>query len=133
MPLSLPLHNFNGIGNALRETPQSNTRRQAQGLVVRMASSDASISSFEEGKLVRPKWAGHTPLSRLVAALISFKPFYSILKHGARQVFIRSISFPFIPFTTCLMFCHNDVFTTFFEFQALYLPMEMFKFRKNGK
>ncbi|GKD03890.1 hypothetical protein Tco_1178864, partial [Tanacetum coccineum] len=43
-------------------------------------------ASFEEGKLERPNWAGETNLSRLVAALIGFKPLYSLLKLGARQV-----------------------------------------------
>lgn len=59
-------------------------------VVVRAASS--SSTSYEEGQLERPKWTGETPLSRLVGALISFKPLYSVLKLGARQVLIRSLS-----------------------------------------
>ncbi|KAK9065293.1 hypothetical protein SSX86_016676 [Deinandra increscens subsp. villosa] len=47
-------------------------------------------SSYEEGKLERPNWSGQTPLSRLVGALISFKPIYSVLKLGARQVLIST-------------------------------------------
>nr|XP_043624228.1 uncharacterized protein LOC122595837 [Erigeron canadensis] len=46
--------------------------------------------SYEEGKLERPNWAGETPLSRLVASLISFKPLYSLMKFGARQVLIST-------------------------------------------
>lgn len=46
-------------------------------------------AEFEEGQLERPKWTGETPLSRLVGALISFKPLYSVMKLGARQVLIR--------------------------------------------
>ncbi|PWA83930.1 hypothetical protein CTI12_AA103830 [Artemisia annua] len=46
-------------------------------------------ASFEEGNLERPNWAGETNLSRLVGALIGFKPLYSLLKLGARQVLIR--------------------------------------------
>nr|GEW28433.1 S-adenosyl-L-methionine-dependent methyltransferase [Tanacetum cinerariifolium] len=49
-----------------------------------------STASFEEGKLERPNWAGETNLSRLVAALIGFKPLYSLLKLGARQVLIST-------------------------------------------
>uniref|UniRef100_A0A6N2LUW6 Uncharacterized protein n=1 Tax=Salix viminalis TaxID=40686 RepID=A0A6N2LUW6_SALVM len=37
-----------------------------------------------------PKWSGKTPLSRLVGALIAFKPLSSVLKLGARQVLIRT-------------------------------------------
>ncbi|XP_042477667.1 uncharacterized protein LOC122059026 [Macadamia integrifolia] len=59
-------------------------RRRRDGMVVQN-----QIVSFEEGELERPRWAGETPLSRLVGALISFKPLYSILKLGARQVLIR--------------------------------------------
>lgn len=53
------------------------------------ASSMASTP--EEGQLERPRWTGETPLSRLVGALISFKPLYSLMKLGARQVLIRSV------------------------------------------
>ncbi|CAI8617459.1 unnamed protein product [Vicia faba] len=95
MPLSSPpLHNLSslisshGIATATSRTP---TRRY---LAVHAAASDTTtslkVSTFEEGNLVRPKWTGETPLSRLVRALISFKPLYSILKLGARQVFIST-------------------------------------------
>lgn len=53
------------------------------------ASSGREMIGYEEGALERPKWSGETPLSRLVRALISFKPVYSLLKLGARQVLIR--------------------------------------------
>lgn len=62
----------------LRITPASNTG--GSGELV-----------YEEGQLGRPRWTGETPLSRLVGALISFKPLFSVLKLGARQVLIRSI------------------------------------------
>lgn len=74
-------------------TTKAPTRRH---VVVHAAASDTTTSlqasSYEEGKLVRPKWTGETPLSRMVRALISFKPLYSILKLGARQVFIRLVN-----------------------------------------
>lgn len=93
-PQSLSVISSNGIGNATPRTRRSTTTRRRPYLVVNMAASDASIGAFEEGRLVRPKWTGHTPLSRLVAVLISFKPLYSILKLGARQVLIRSVPRP---------------------------------------
>lgn len=70
--------------------------RRRDSVVVRTASSEVSSSgggemaAYEEGQLERPNWAGETPLSRLVGAIISFKPLYSVLKLGARQVLIRS-------------------------------------------
>ncbi|RVW46709.1 Demethylmenaquinone methyltransferase [Vitis vinifera] len=69
--------------------------RRRDSVVVRTASSEVSSSgggemaAYEEGQLERPNWAGETPLSRLVGAIISFKPLYSVLKLGARQVLIR--------------------------------------------
>ncbi|RYQ87132.1 hypothetical protein Ahy_B09g094604 isoform A [Arachis hypogaea] len=60
-------------------------------------TTTASVEGFEEGVLVRPNWSGETPLSRLVAALISFKPLYSLLKLGARQVFISTAEKKNIP------------------------------------
>lgn len=60
-------------------------------MVVKMAASTSDMAAaFEEGKLERPKWSGQTPLSRLVGALIAFKPLSSVLKLGARQVLIRT-------------------------------------------
>lgn len=72
-------------------------------VVVQMASSevsrggDGNLSVYEEGNLERPNWAGETPLSRLVGALISFKPLYSVLKLGARQVLISTAEKTNIP------------------------------------
>ncbi|CAI9754914.1 unnamed protein product [Fraxinus pennsylvanica] len=74
-------------------------RRNAR---IRMAASSNSGSgevavAFEEGQLERPKWTGETPLSRFVGALISFKPLYSVLKLGARQVLISTAEKTNIP------------------------------------
>lgn len=57
-------------------------------MVVKAALS-SEAAEYEAGQLERPKWAGETPLSRFVGAVISFKPVYSLLKLGARQVLIR--------------------------------------------
>ncbi|KAM7492183.1 hypothetical protein LguiA_035104 [Lonicera macranthoides] len=53
--------------------------------------------AYEEGQLERPRWTGETPLSRLVGALISFKPLFSVLKLGARQVLISTAEKTNIP------------------------------------
>ncbi|CAK9143370.1 unnamed protein product [Ilex paraguariensis] len=79
------------------------TGRNVAASVRMMASTDASISGsgqalgFEEGQLERPRWTGQTPLSRLVGALISFKPLHSVLKFGARQVLISTAEKTNIP------------------------------------
>ncbi|OMO90404.1 Methyltransferase type 11 [Corchorus capsularis] len=62
--------------------------RREFGVHVRMAA--ASETAYEEGQLEMPKWAGENTLSRLVKALISIKPLFSLLKLGARQVLIST-------------------------------------------
>ncbi|EYU30785.1 hypothetical protein ABFS82_08G207300 [Erythranthe guttata] len=68
---------------------------------IRIAAAQSSgggmAAEYEEGQLERPKWTGETPLSRLVGALISFKPLYSLLKLGARQVLISTAEKTSIP------------------------------------
>ncbi|MBA0574871.1 hypothetical protein Golob_024292 [Gossypium lobatum] len=54
------------------------------------AETETISIAYKEGDRERPKWADETPFSRLVEALISFKPFYSLLKLGARQVLIST-------------------------------------------
>lgn len=81
------------------------TKRRILGFKVSASSSSSSSSSsrsakvFEEGQLERPRWSGETPLSRLVGTLISIKPLFSILKLGARQVFISTAEKTNIPWT----------------------------------
>lgn len=62
-----------------------------------VAASGGGVPVYEEGQLDRPRWTGETPLSRLVGALIAFKPFYSVLKLGARQVLISTAEKTNIP------------------------------------
>ncbi|GLT50247.1 hypothetical protein SLA2020_237450 [Shorea laevis] len=71
-------------------------RRRRDWAVVRMAGSP-DLAAYEEGQLERPKWAGDTIVSRVVKSLISFKPLYSVLKLGARQVFISTAEKKNIP------------------------------------
>ena len=92
MALCTPNHyaKLDNLSNG-RSTISRNSRRKGRRLLsVRMASPEvSSLKSYEEGELERPRWSGETPLSRLVGALISFKPLYSVLKFGARQALIR--------------------------------------------
>ncbi|XP_047946077.1 uncharacterized protein LOC125192521 [Salvia hispanica] len=67
-------------------------------LAVAAKSSGGGVTAdIEEGQLDRPKWTGETPLSRLVRALISFKPLHSVMKLGARQVLISTAEKASIP------------------------------------
>lgn len=61
------------------------------------SSGSGNVAAYEEGQLERPRWTGETTLSRLVGALINFKPLYSILKLGARQVLISTAEKTDIP------------------------------------
>ncbi|KAJ6859191.1 hypothetical protein NC652_041472 [Populus alba x Populus x berolinensis] len=89
MALSSHIHNFSVL-SVSKTIENGNGRRRAR-MVVKMAASTSDMAAaFEEGKLERPKWSGQTPLSRLVGALIAFKPLSSVLKLGARQVLIRT-------------------------------------------
>ncbi|KAI4319750.1 hypothetical protein MLD38_033312 [Melastoma candidum] len=79
----LPVHHFGILGGRIDRRPPLTAVRTA-------AASDTAIPAYEEGELARPKWGGETLLSRLVGAIISFKPFYSVLKLGARNVLIST-------------------------------------------
>ncbi|GMH12115.1 hypothetical protein Nepgr_013956 [Nepenthes gracilis] len=87
---------------ALNANGGARSRRRGTS-AVQMAASDIarrgarSLPEYEEGPLERPRWAGETPLSRLVGALISFQPIYSILKLGAREVLISTAEKTNIP------------------------------------
>lgn len=89
-------NNVYSLGHSSFKTVVYVQRNRALSTVRMAASPSTSTGSdqarevYEEGQLERPRWTGETPLSRLVGAIISFKPFYSILKYGARQVLIRS-------------------------------------------
>ncbi|XP_057450765.1 uncharacterized protein LOC130742679 isoform X2 [Lotus japonicus] len=96
MSLSSPLQNLPAIistnGNATATARAAKWRHWAVNTdtTTAVASGGVQTGGYEEGNLVRPKWTGETPLSRLVRALISFKPLYSFLKLGARQVLIST-------------------------------------------
>ncbi|XAR49554.1 Erythromycin 3''-O-methyltransferase [Bertholletia excelsa] len=95
-------------GNDCSKTRNSRGMRNNVSVSVRTSLSSTEVSTagvenvptavpYEEGQLERPRWTGETPLSRLVCALISFKPLYSILKLGARQVLISTAEKTNIP------------------------------------
>ncbi|XP_057528094.1 uncharacterized protein LOC130806886 [Amaranthus tricolor] len=87
--LTSTFFNYNGCSIT---THKSSTKEYVRRLpkIQMTASSSDTIETYEEGKLDRPKWSGQTPLSRLVGALISFKPLYSVMKIGARQALIST-------------------------------------------
>ncbi|CAL0333831.1 unnamed protein product [Lupinus luteus] len=93
---SSPLQNLSSLIFANSNVPimakPPTTASRHRNWAVHVAAPDAStvVTSYEEGKLERPKWTGETHLSRFVRALISFKPLYSVLKLGARQVLIST-------------------------------------------
>ncbi|XP_021775672.1 uncharacterized protein LOC110739532 [Chenopodium quinoa] len=74
---------------------KTSKREAHRSLTIHMMAS--TMESYEEGNLERPKWTGQTPLSRLVGALISFKPLYSVMKFGARQALISTAEKTDIP------------------------------------
>src|SRR5688572_20750905 len=88
---------YNGCSITTHKSSTKEYVRRLPKIQMTDSSSD-TIETYAEGKLDRPKWSGQTPLSRLVGALISFKPLYSVMKIGARQALIRSFSFSLIPF-----------------------------------
>ncbi|GAV60146.1 DUF1681 domain-containing protein/Methyltransf_11 domain-containing protein [Cephalotus follicularis] len=99
MAMFAPTHKLSLVlpktGNAKTTSRASPRRRDSLHIVLRAVSSD--VASYEEGQLERPKWAGETPLSFVVQSLISFKPLYSLLKLGARQVLISTAEKKNIP------------------------------------
>ena len=108
MALTSPLQSLSALisasGNATTSARPTRTAATWRHWAVHGAAPDTiaaavgggevEVGEFEEGRLVRPNWSGETPLSRFVGVLISFKPLYSVLKLGARQVLIRSMHAP---------------------------------------
>ena len=75
-----------GLRRHQPDTSCGGRRRRLSNAVVVAAVTGASP---QEGALERPAWSGETPVSRLVAALIAFKPLYSLMKLASREVIIR--------------------------------------------
>ncbi|XP_062150461.1 uncharacterized protein LOC133859155 isoform X2 [Alnus glutinosa] len=103
MALCAPTHNLSLIPSKSHARTRR-ARSRLSGVVQIVAVYDVAgrkggqeAAPYEEGQLDRPKWVGATPLSRLVGALISFKPLYSLLKLGARQVLISTAEKKNIP------------------------------------
>ncbi|KAF3327101.1 Erythromycin 3''-O-methyltransferase [Carex littledalei] len=65
-------------------------REASRSRRVRCRASEAAVPVPEEGRLQRPRWSGETPLSKMVGALISFKPLYNLMKIASRQVIIST-------------------------------------------
>lgn len=67
--------------------PRSTGRRRRRRNAVVATATGPAVP--QEGALERPAWSGETPLSRLVGALIAFKPLYALMKLASREVIIR--------------------------------------------
>ncbi|CAI0449072.1 unnamed protein product [Linum tenue] len=92
MAFTSQAHNYNYLSSLHLSDGIATTRsgrRRAPTVAVRCKMA-GTTTEYEEGQLEMPKWAGETPLSRLVGAMVSFKPLYSLLKLGARQVLIST-------------------------------------------
>ncbi|CAM0903998.1 unnamed protein product [Alopecurus aequalis] len=76
-----------GLRRHQQDTSCGSRRRRLSNAVVVAAVTGAKP---QEGALERPAWSGETPVSRLVAALIAFKPLYSLMKLASREVIIRT-------------------------------------------
>jgi ubiquinone/menaquinone biosynthesis C-methylase UbiE len=83
-----------GLRRHQQETSWGGRRRRLSSAVVVTAVTGAAP---QEGALERPAWSGETPVSRLVAALIAFKPLYSLMKLASREVIIRTAEKSNIP------------------------------------
>ncbi|XWS44569.1 hypothetical protein CRYUN_Cryun15aG0057700 [Craigia yunnanensis] len=87
--------------SAARHGRRSRNGRRGLDSVVNVgmaeAEAEAIAIAYEEGEHERPKWTEQTPFSRLVQALVSFKPLYYVLKLGARQVLISTAEKKNIP------------------------------------
>ncbi|CAN6311471.1 unnamed protein product [Urochloa humidicola] len=77
--------------------PRPTGRRRRNAAVVVAAATRTGPAVPQEGALERPAWSGETPLSRLVGALIAFKPLYSLMKLASREVIIRTAEKSNIP------------------------------------
>nr|CAB3495319.1 unnamed protein product [Digitaria exilis] len=72
-------------------------RRRRNAFVVVATATGTGAAAPQEGALERPAWSGETPLSRLVGALIAFKPLYALMKLASREVIIRTAEKSNIP------------------------------------
>lgn len=82
---------------SLRRSKEASGDRRRRSAVVVAAVTGAGPAVPQEGALERPAWTGETPLSRLVGALIAFKPLYSLMKLASREVVIRTAEKSNIP------------------------------------
>ncbi|KAJ3684490.1 hypothetical protein LUZ61_013654 [Rhynchospora tenuis] len=82
----------------------------------RCRASEAAVPVAEEGRLERPRWSGETPLSKMVGALISFKPLYNLMKVASRQVIISTAEKANVPWRAMSKeILESDVYQLFDE------------------
>ncbi|KQJ96376.1 hypothetical protein BRADI_3g22740v3 [Brachypodium distachyon] len=88
----------NGGLRGRQETSRGSlVRRRRDYAVVVAVVTGAGAPPPQEGALERPAWSGETPVSRLVGALIAFKPLYALMKLASREVIIRTAEKANIP------------------------------------
>ncbi|KAG8095396.1 hypothetical protein GUJ93_ZPchr0012g21975 [Zizania palustris] len=109
-------------GNLRRPQETGNdSRRRTRNLVV-AAVTGTRPEVPQEGSLERPAWSGETPLSRLVGALIAFKPLYFLMKLASREVIIRTAEKSNIPWREMTkQVLESDVYEVFESIRDLNL------------
>nr|AAK70623.1 Unknown protein [Oryza sativa Japonica Group]AAL76194.1 Unknown protein [Oryza sativa Japonica Group] len=97
-------------------------RRNMVAIVAATTTTGAGPAVPKEGSLERPAWSGETPLSRLVGALIAFKPLYSLMKLASREVIIRTAEKSNVPWREMTkQVLESDVYEVFDRIRDLNL------------
>lgn len=86
---------FSGSGDfgaGFVKHPESNRHKRFEPPRSSMEATTTVKQNREWGKLEQPDWSGDSLLSKVINTLIGIKPLYSLMKAGARQIMIRSVS-----------------------------------------
>uniref|UniRef100_A0A0E0QWZ3 Methyltransferase type 11 domain-containing protein n=1 Tax=Oryza rufipogon TaxID=4529 RepID=A0A0E0QWZ3_ORYRU len=106
----------------LRSGGDVRRRRNMVAIVAATTTTGAGPAVPKEGSLERPAWSGETPLSRLVGALIAFKPLYSLMKLASREVIIRTAEKSNVPWRELTkQVLESDVYEVFDRIRDLNL------------
>uniref|UniRef100_A0A0E0M615 Methyltransferase domain-containing protein n=1 Tax=Oryza punctata TaxID=4537 RepID=A0A0E0M615_ORYPU len=106
----------------LRSSGDVRRRRNAVAVVAATTTTGAGPAVPQEGSMERPAWSGETPLSRLVGALIAFKPLYSLMKLASREVIIRTAEKSNVPWREMTkQVLESDVYEVFDRIRDLNL------------
>ncbi|KAF0901677.1 hypothetical protein E2562_003626 [Oryza meyeriana var. granulata] len=111
-----------GVGASSLRSGCGDVRRRRNAVVVVAAATGTGPAVPQEGSVERPAWSGETPLSRLVGALIAFKPLYSLMKLASREVIIRTAEKSNIPWREMTkQVLESDVYEVFDRIRDLNL------------